>query len=343
MTSESTRTGPPVRGRWRLYGLNVESDLPLPCPPAGGERTDLRIRWLGAVPRILGPPSSWRTWERQDESWVLRYRNPDGNHLELRLEPDGSGVSVSHHTPYDWSDFLTILLGPAMAAVLRLRQTPVLHGGSVVVDGGAALLLSASGAGKSTLTAALVDAGQPLLCDEVVALSLDSDGIRVPPGHALLKLSPRAASGLGKSPATLPLVSSGFNPAEERWLDARSLRGGWRSEPAPLRVIYLLSGRAPDLHRPQIVPLAPAEAGIALGRHLYGRPWLYPSSEEALRLCARIAGTVPILRVWLPDGLDRLRAAARALVEDALERAPAGALRREGSRRSERGRALQKS
>ncbi len=318
---------PPSRGRWRLYGLNVESDIPLPCPPASGRRTDLTIRWRGLAPPLPpAPPSAWRTWEKRDDGWILRYRDPEGRYLEFHLAPDGSAVSVSHHTPFDWPDFLTILLGPALAATLQLRKTPVLHGGAVVIEGGAALLLSASGAGKTTLAASLVHAGQPFLSDEVVALTLRSDGIGALPGHSRLKLSSRAAAALGISPETLPLVSPGFNPAEERWLDARTLKGGQHADPAPLRIVYLLAGRRPDLRSPRIAPLAPAEAAIALGRHFYGRPWLSSPSEEDLRLCTRIAGSVPVRRVCLPDGLDRVGAAARALVEDALTRAPARAI-----------------
>jgi hypothetical protein len=312
---------PPVRGRWRLYGLNVESDIPLPCPPAMGDGTDLTIRWLGSAPRLSpARPSPWRTWKKEDEGWILLYCNPNGTYLEIVLEPDGSAISLSHHSPFDWPDFLTILLGPAMGAALRLQKTPVLHGGAVVIEGGAALLLSASGGGKTTLTAALVNAGQPLLSDEVIALSLDGGGISVPPGPSLLKLSPRAVTALGKSPAALPLVSPGFKLPEERWLEATTLKGGCHNAPAPLRVVYLLAGRRPGLRRPQIAPLAPAEASIALGRHSYGTPWLSPPPEEAMRLWARIAGTVPVRRVWMPEGLSSVSAAARALAADALSR-----------------------
>lgn len=321
MASGAGKPAAPGRGRWRLYGLNAGSDLPLPCPPAEGERTDLAIRWLGRVARLSpAPRSSGRSWEKGDGGWILRYQNRNGTHLEIVLEPDGSAISLRHHTPFDWPDFLTILLGPAMAAAMKLRGIPVLHGGAVAVGGGAALLLSGSGAGKSTLAAALVDAGQPLLCDEVIALSVEHDGIFAQPGHALLKLSTSAVAVLGRKPAELPLVSPGFIKPEERWLDARLLKGGVRGAPAPLRAVYLLAGRLTGLDKPRIVPLAPAEAGLSLGAHLYGRSWLATPSEEAMRLCARIAGSVPVRRVWLPESLDSVKAAARALADDALSR-----------------------
>ncbi len=319
MTSGPGKSTAPRRGRWRLHGLNVKSDLPLPCPPAEGKGTDLTIRWLGPVSRVSPVPKSFgRTWEREGGGWLLRYLNRDGSHLAIHLEPDGSALSLGHDSPFDWRDFLTILLGPAMAAVLRLRGTPVLHGGAVVIGGGAALFLSGSGAGKSTITAALVDSGQPLLSDEVIALSFEDDGVNAQPGHSFLKLSSRAVAGLGKSLDPLPLVSPGFIQPEERWLDARSLKGGLAGAPAPLRAVYILSGRIKGLREPRIVPLTPAAASIALGRHFYGRPWLSPAPVEAMRLGARIAGAARVRQVWLPDGLDAVRDAARALAADAL-------------------------
>lgn len=319
MTPEPDNQTPPERGRWRLHGLNVESDLPLPCPLAAGRRTDLAIRWLGLVPPLFPTPrSSGRTWEKADGGWVLRYLNRDGTHLAIHLEPDGSAASISHHSPFDRLDFLSILLGPGLAAALRLRGTPVLHGGAVVVEGGAALFLSSSGAGKSTLTAALVDIGQPLLSDEVTSLTLQKGGIRVPPGHALLKLSPQAVAALGKAPAALPRVAPGFGFQDEHWLDAKALKGGIHDAAAPLRIVYLLAGRRTGLPRPRIVPLAPAAASIVLSRHFYGQGWLSPPPEEALRLGVRIADAAPIRQVWLPEGLGTVHDAARALVDDAL-------------------------
>jgi len=308
---------PPARGRWRLYGLNVDSDLPLPCLPASGDGTDLTIHWRGAAPRLFPTPSSLtRTWARESGGWILRYAYPDGNFLEFVMEPDGSAVSMSHHTPFDWPDFLMILLGPAMGAVLHLRKTPVLHGGAVIGDGGAILLLSVSGAGKSTLTAALVNSGRPFLCEEVAALSLNNGVVFVQPGHSFLKLSPGTIKVLGKSPETLPLVSTGFTMPEERWLDARMLKGGHHDAAAPLRAVYLLAGRQAELRRPRIDSLSPAKASIALSRHFYGRPWLSLLPEETLRLSGRIAGAAPVKEVWAPEGIASINATAEALMED---------------------------
>lgn len=308
---------PPVSGRWRLYGLNVDSDLPLPCLPASGDGTDLTIRWRGSAPRLLQAPSSLtRTWTRESRGWILRYAFPDGIFLEFLMEPDGSAVSISHHSPLDWPDFLMVLLGPALGAVLHLRKTPVLHGGAVIGEGGAVLLLSTSGAGKSTLTAALVNAGRPFLCEEVAALSLNNGVVFVQPGHSFLKLSPGAVKVLGKSPETLPLVMTGFPMPEERWLDARTLKGGHHDAAAPLRAVYLLSGRRAGLRRPRIDFLSPAKASIALGKHFYGRPWLSLSPEETLRLSAQIAGAAPVKEVWTPEGIASINATAEALMED---------------------------
>jgi hypothetical protein len=308
---------------YRLYGLNIECDMPLPCPPAVGEDIDLSIRWRGFAPHPIPASSCWTMdWTRDGGGWLLRYCRPNGMFLEFRLEPDGSAITALHHSPFGWSDILTVLLGPAMGAVLHLRRIPVLHGGAVAVNGEAVLLLGPSEAGKSTLTAALVNAGQPLICEEVAAIRREKGGISLQSAHPLLKLSPRSILSLGMSPAALPFVFSDSRLTDERWLDARTVKGGFHNKPAPLRAVYLIAGRCPELRTARFTDISPAEACLALCNCFYGAGWLHTPPAEGIGLCAQIAAAAQVRQVWLPEGIDTVGASARTLVDDVLSPKP---------------------
>lgn len=308
--------------RRRLYGLNVCSNLPLPLPRTRGDGIDLTIRWQGlASPLSFAPPSWVRIWDQDEYGRILRYIDRKGRYVAFHFDMAGSAISVCHHTPFDWQDFLSILLGPALSAALHLRNIPCLHGSAVLREGGAVLLAGNGGAGKSTMTAALVNSGLPLLCEESAALVFDSGGVFVQPGYPLLKLSPQSLQALGQSPGRLPYAFPFLRLTDERWLDVRLLPGGFHHVAAPLKAVYLLAGRSREIRRPRILTLAPAEACLHLRKHLYGREWLPTPPEEAMRLCASIAATALVRRVWLPEGLEQINAAAQAIIDDAMHAA----------------------
>ena len=307
----------PARERRRLYGLEVESDLPLPCLPAGGGATDVTIRWLGLAPAFAGPlPSRVPDWAQEDGHWVLHYHDAHGNVLEFLVEPDGSAVAVRHRSDCDWPDFLPMLLGPALCAVLNLRGVPVFHGGAVCGEGGAVLLLGQAEAGKSTLTAAMIAEGAPLLCEELAVLSMQAGVVGIQPGHRFIKLSPSSAAALGITPGALPAVYPDSHYTDQRWLDAAMLAGGHHDAAAALSVVYLLAGRREGLRTPEIEPLAPAEACLSLRGFLMQSRMPRPPADT-MRLCARVATVAPVRRVWLPDGLDTVGSCARALLDAA--------------------------
>jgi hypothetical protein len=263
-----------------------------------------------------------RTWDGDESGRILRFSCQKGQFLAFHFDMADSAISISHHSSRDWQDVLSVLLGPALGAALHLRNITCLHGSAVLLAGGAVLFAGDANAGKSTLTATLANHGQPLICDELAALTLDDGGVFVQPGHPLLKLSPQSLHAMGQSPCRFPYVFPSYKVMEERWVDARALPGGVHQTTVPLKMVYLLAGRGREIRRPRILPLPPTEACFSLCKHLYGREWLHAPPEEAMRLCALIAATTPVRQVWVPEGLDSLRDSIKALMEDALSPTP---------------------
>ena len=304
---------------WPLHGLNVRSNYPLLFPSVFTAENDLTIRYEGLMPRPSGSPTAVRSmlWKQEGNEWVLYYHFRTGDVLEFRLPERGKSLSV-RHTFHEWKDILLLLLGGGLGASLYLQGVPIFHGTSVVMDGAAVLLVGHSDTGKSTITGLLASQGYPFLCDDLAALRIEDGDLTVQPSHPWLKLHRRSAVLLGLPEKDLRPVFASSPEYPERWLDTNMLSGGFRDTPAPLRGIYIIAGRRDDIHTPRIYELSPGNGCLALTGHLYGRRWLNIPQESALRLCARIAETVPVRRVWLPEGLDNMRVAADAIMADAV-------------------------
>ncbi len=302
---------------WLLNGLRVYSNYPFPFPSVSAAcGMDMIIRYDGLVSRCAPDLSITNNpvWRQDADEWQLQYHNRDtGDVLLFRFAPDGSLFSIQHSFP-EWRDLPLIILNPALAAALYLRNIPLIHGSAVSIHGASVILAGKSGVGKSTLTAALVAEGMPFLTDDLTALYLTEDSLAVEPGYPLLKISKETAGILGKSWKDLMPVATW---SEERWIQADGVTAFFCNVRMPVCGIYILEGRRGDISMPEIIEMSSAEACFALMGYLYGDRWLNIPGSGAIRLCAAIAGMAPVRRVWLPDGLNTLQKTARVLIDDA--------------------------
>jgi hypothetical protein len=299
------------------FGLWLDSNLPLPFLPLGYGVADLVIRYAGQIEPSRNPPAySQFRMQPEDADWVCNYLEVDGHVLRFRIRSPGNYLSIQTSRT-DIEDIFPFLMGPMMAAVLHRRGVPLLHGASVVSHGRAVLIAGESEMGKSTLAAMLVAAGLPLLTEDVTPLDCTGSDFRILPGYPRLQLHADAVQGLGFSLDECARVYPGFPADDKHWLDIYRLPGGFHTTPAPLQLIYILSGRRSDLDTPRVTPLPPTQACLALLEHLYAPRSFNIPPEQTLNLCARLAELVPVREVWTPEGLDRVAATAQALIEDA--------------------------
>lgn len=154
------------------------------------------------------------------------------------------------------------LLGRVFALWLELFHMPVLHGATLLVNGGAYAFLGHSGAGKSTLTGYLNTEGLPLITDDLTPLERDGSGFRIQPGIPISRMWPEfgrrfygdAFEGFAK---VHPHIEKRRIPAV---CDGR-LRFAEAS--APLQGLFLLE-RDPTCRQAQVVQLSPAQALVQL-------------------------------------------------------------------------------
>jgi hypothetical protein len=209
-----------------------------------------------------------------------------GAHLVDAAGATVSSLPAAGLEPWRWQ---RLLIGQVLPLLAVLRGYETLHASAVVLDGVAFGLLGDPGAGKSTLAASLALRGQRLLSDDVLAVSLGSDGLPIAHrGSLVLTLRPeqrKLASGLVDAGTAEPLGS------EDKQL--LTLDPGGTPATAPLGALYLLT-------REEGEPFGePRDASILdLMRFSYIRYVQSPARLVGqLELQSGIAGSVPLVPV----------------------------------------------
>jgi hypothetical protein len=195
--------GQKMNCHYQLYGLTIQSAFPLP----------------GAPKLNLSPPSfdvnlSWKPeTEWQPDRWLITQASLDSSRPEFGQANDGSVYLA-------WGDELrvvinaqrddvcvvsriakleyapTVIVGFVLGYLLHLRGQLCLHGTLLGLGERTIAILGDSGAGKSTIAAALIKNGAQLLSDDLIALSLDEEGVFVHSGCFGLRLTPKSVAAL---------------------------------------------------------------------------------------------------------------------------------------------------
>lgn len=308
----STRNG---AGPTRAFGVSFRSDFPssLALPPSS-RAPDLHLRRGSTSPHPLGLAAPTPTFRSE-------LRNPDGrSRLTVHPTPEGTLLRIEGEWDFllrpdtieafpaspAWADADVELAFLSSALILWLEQRgrPVLHAGAVEIDGGAVALLAESGTGKSTLTVALGLRGWPVLTDDILPLAPLAAQFEAHEGFPQLRLAPESAAALLGSAEGLEASSL---DAAKRGIPLDGSRGVVAAvPPKPLRLLILLARDA--CPEPRLEPVPPREAVLHLLRHSFA-----PRLVEALGLApgrfdllARLAQSVPMLRLCYPSGFDGL-------------------------------------
>jgi len=277
-----------------LYGFEVKTELPLRrLNAAAGTRGELRIELAtGPLERPAGEPlgqlldDEGRCWYASHElegGRRLLWMPPSGSFL---LDPGAGRVAVQRD---DGDDELLEhrIASSAVCTLLSLRSDLVLHAAAVEREGRAVVFCGPSMRGKSTLARALGEAGCGLLGEDGIALELGGAGAVAFPGARGVRLRRRGGDGR----------------VEVELLDDP---GPGEPPPCPVAAVVLLAERGEEL---EVEPLEPPLALALLTPSL-----VHSGDREAIGAAfdrlARLLGTVPALRVRLPDDLRRAGPAA---------------------------------
>lgn len=154
--------------RWyyKVYGLNIESDIEIPELLAINEdnnhHIDVRIKIGNIQKEVLNSIPSYSWFNYRDNSMVFTVENVGSFYI-----CNGDEIIVQPLKTSDNQSIKTYILGTSFGMILAQRNKVAIHGGAIVVGEKAIILTGRSGAGKSTLTNAFRHYEYPFMADDV--------------------------------------------------------------------------------------------------------------------------------------------------------------------------------
>ncbi|WP_300974432.1 hypothetical protein [Sphingomonas sp. LHG3406-1] len=275
--------------RVRLFGLTIDSEIPLPglVPAPEGAPVDVTIRrahLAGEADLVV------------EEAGAFAVRG-------------GCEILVDAAEEMPERNVRLYLLGSAMGMLLHQRGLLPLHANAVALDGASIAVAGPSGAGKSTLAAWLTAHGQKLVGDDVVVVRHGMDGPIVHPGVPRLRLWGEALDHMGfeRGGFERSYVDEGF----DKW-DVPVAGEALAAEGLPLAAIYVLED-GPEI---AINRLSGAAAVAALFDHTYRGQYVARTGGQALhfRSATALALAVPVFRLRRPRDLSRLDLLGQSLL-----------------------------
>lgn len=297
-----------------LYGLTVSSSFPLFAPRSGktAKAATPAIRIRENIPLLKNKRSSipkeilskklpyflfqdgscYVGFFKTAEFWV----SPDGKEIVYRLLTKDLREHRTALTQFLQANVLSFSL-------LRMGIEPV-HGTGIAVKGKAIALIGESGYGKSTLGAAFLQAGFPLLTDDLLVIKKKVNTFTAFPGTPRIKLFPETARLLLKN----KLSGTPMTPEAQKWI--LSLPAGHiQKNTLPLQAVFVLPSPAQKKRTRTIGirKLSSREAAVEVLKAAYN---LTPPSHERLLnqfdFASNLAGGVPVYALSYPEDLQQI-------------------------------------
>lgn len=317
---------------YQIYGLKLSSNLPLPglVTVNNSVSVDIDVQLVGK-PKTSEALLNNTFWNLSPES-----EEKDGFHLWTMQKDDGVYHRIRYYDGTDAIDFIfnpqnnkiwafwskdeqfetavSWLIGSSIGYLLRLRGITCLHSSVVAIDGGAVAFLGYSTAGKSTTAAALTKRGFVALADDIAVIVPGDAGFLVMPGESRLRLLPSSVNAFEGLPASLARVSIYHDKC---FVDLRRENQQFTPQPLPLRAVYILGDRDPNLTTPLVKSLTLTEAMKELIQNSYWSSALsMEQRSQEFQELATLARTVSVKQLLRPDGLGCLEQICNVILED---------------------------
>ena len=151
---------------YTAHGTGISSDLLLPefLPNAHESRTPIEV--TASVELPLPDSEGERFWVN-DKNFYVAW----GQVGTFRVTPEGKIYYKRVPTASD--ELIRVpLLGSVLAVALHFRNTLVMHGNAMSVNGKGVIVVGSKGRGKSTLSAAMVRAGHVVQAEDAASVDL---------------------------------------------------------------------------------------------------------------------------------------------------------------------------
>lgn len=320
-----------LNGNWStysVYGLTLASDFPFSNQLIPGvSAPDLTFSCTMVAPAVddLKPsnPSSGSLFSADDdESNFTIYRRSSYDVLHFANSADfylWSDRIICHLFNPEQSSWVEIgLLGAVLSFWLERKNICTLHASAVVVEGYPIAFLASSGSGKSSLAATFVQAGYPMLTDDILPVELCGDTVIGHPGYCQMRLWPDQAQHFLGYYQDLEQVHPNYS--KRRITISSDSWGNFCYTSQPLSYFYLLDRREPAKWGEQIeiTPVRPPEVLRQLVLNSFLSGIMEPTQLQPQRFhrIAELAQMIQMRRLIYPSGLEYLPRLRDAIVAD---------------------------
>ena len=281
---------------YRVYGLNVASEITMPELPAAEQGEGCGIDAFIAYGKVSGDIEDGvvvdpclKLSKREFYLHIkgtARFYVADG--CVIVVQPEGRG---------DEEEIKVFLLGSCLGMLLYQRNIVAMHGGAVVIDGQGIIITGHTGAGKSTLISALREKGHKFLADDVCALTRDDgSNIMIHPSYPQAKLCRDAMERMGYDTENYQRT----DPYRDKYIVP--LDRFFSGKEVVLRGIYEI--RKVFNQKTEINEVLGAEKLKLILRNVYRMEIIHylGISGSYFKKCLEIAGSVPVYSISRPEG-----------------------------------------
>jgi hypothetical protein len=313
---------------YHAYGLAITSDVEIPELPslrdlrnAGRDRVNLRIlgphraiaeppRWLNASAYADGTP--WLSSAKIDGGYLLRF--PKMADFVI----DGTGHEITCVETADGMTEVTLrhlAIDHVMPRVLNLLGIESLHATAVAAPGGACAFIGDAGTGKSTLAASFHLNGMHTFCDDCLVLRDAGGSIMAMPAYPGVRLWDDSLKAL--------MADADRGQPVAQYTSKTRLLGDaatFRADSMPLARIYFLQ-RPTEEDATVTSPAVSRIAAAAAFPMLVGASFPLDLTDYGMlarhfRFIVRVAATVPLRRLVIPNDFSALAAVRDAVIAD---------------------------
>lgn len=237
---------------YNLYGLNIESEIPINLlsllESLPENNIDIGLR-LGKVPDSLRqtPMKKGICYQAAKDEFLLKHR-----HIGVSIYiKSPSEIITDSEKNKNIDTTVLYLLGSVIGAILMMKDYLPIHASSILTDRGAVVFTGVSGAGKSTLAGALLARGYKTITDDICPIKLE-DGIPCAyAGHSSLKLWESTLNIFKEKFDHLPKIRDGVNKYYYSSENSAS------AEKYPILKIYKI-----ETHNEVKIEILPIEKGL---------------------------------------------------------------------------------
>jgi hypothetical protein len=313
---------------YRAYGLTIFADIEIPeLPPLrdlrnrGREHVNLHLigprreieqpaQWLNASADADGTP--WLSSAKVEGGYLLRFHGL----ADFTLDPTGRDVTcVQAANGVSEITVRHLAIDHVMPRALNLLGIEALHATAVATANGACAFIGDAGTGKSTLAASFHLSGMHAFCDDCLVVRDAGGSIMATPAYPGVRLwedSLKALMAAGEE----------VSPVAEYTSKSRMLgrEATFQADSLPLARIYFLRRSTEET----VAPTPPAVTRISAAEAfplLVGASFPLDLTDAAMltrhfRLIVRIAATVPLRRLIIPNDFASLPAVREAVIAD---------------------------